>query len=109
MKTEVAECKIHCGEWLVETIGSDGEVYMARFSGPDSELRAKRYATTFAWYSLRQTLQEVLAELQLADSRHDLQAKIILAIGSPPQPVPRSASTALALLGSPTSAALWQC
>ena len=47
MKTEVAECKLHNGEWLVETIGSDGEVYMARFSGPDSELRARRYAATF--------------------------------------------------------------
>lgn len=47
MNTEVAECNIYKGEWLVETIGSDGEVYMARFSGPDSESRARRYAATF--------------------------------------------------------------
>lgn len=32
--------------WVVEAIGSDGEVYVTQFYGPDDERRAKEYA---AW------------------------------------------------------------
>lgn len=30
--------------WVVEAIGSDGEIYKADFSGPDAERRAREYA-----------------------------------------------------------------
>lgn len=41
---EVKECSLHPSEWIVEDIGGEGEVYMTRFSGPDSENRARDYA-----------------------------------------------------------------
>lgn len=31
-------------EWRVEAVGSDGEIYLTRFSGPDSKARAIQYA-----------------------------------------------------------------
>lgn len=39
----LAPCKLYPGEWLVEQVGSDGEVSMTRFSGPRAEERAKGY------------------------------------------------------------------
>lgn len=36
------------GDWRVEAIGNDGEVYVTIFSGPDAEARAREYA---AWKS----------------------------------------------------------
>jgi len=32
--------------WVAEAIGTDGECYVVRFTGPDAEARAKEYA---AW------------------------------------------------------------
>jgi hypothetical protein len=43
MNYEVAEGANH-GDWVVESIGSDGEVYVALFSGPLAEERAREYA-----------------------------------------------------------------
>jgi hypothetical protein len=36
------------GGWVVEAVGSDGEVFVTQFYGPDAEKRAKEYA---AWKS----------------------------------------------------------
>jgi hypothetical protein len=36
--------QIHPDDWRVEGIGSDGEVYVTIFSGPDVEQRAREYA-----------------------------------------------------------------
>lgn len=44
MKYEVAQCKLHPGEWLVEGITDHGEIYMVRFSGNLAEERARDYA-----------------------------------------------------------------
>jgi len=41
--TTVSECKLHPGEWLVETIVGDGAVQMVRFSGSDANTRAHMY------------------------------------------------------------------
>lgn len=44
---EAKECSLHPGEWLVEDVDHEtGEIYMTRFSGPDSRYRAEDYA---AW------------------------------------------------------------
>lgn len=43
MKYELSERKNAPGEWGVEAIGSDGEIYMAIFSGPEAEERARAY------------------------------------------------------------------
>lgn len=43
MMYEIIECKNHAGEWLVEKVCEEGEVFMARFSGPDAFLRASAY------------------------------------------------------------------
>ena len=45
MNYEVSEAANH-GDWAVEAIGSDGEVYVTLFAGPLAEVRAKEYA---AW------------------------------------------------------------
>jgi hypothetical protein len=42
---EVIERADAKGAWMVEAIGSGGEVYQAIFSGPEAEGRAKEYAT----------------------------------------------------------------
>jgi len=41
---EISERKNAPGEWGVERIGGDGEVYMAIFSGPEAKERAENYA-----------------------------------------------------------------
>lgn len=42
--------------WVVEAVGSDGEVYVTQFYGPGDEERAKEYA---AWKNgLRQRVAE---------------------------------------------------
>lgn len=45
---EVARARDEVDEWIVEAIDevNGGEIYMARFSGPDAQLRATEYA---AW------------------------------------------------------------
>ena len=40
--------------WVVEAVGSDGEVYVAQFYGPDDEERAKEYA---AWKNAAASVQ----------------------------------------------------
>lgn len=45
MKYEVVPHAIYAGEWIVEAIGSDREIYQTWFIGPDSERRAREYAT----------------------------------------------------------------
>jgi len=42
--TEAYERKDEPGTWATERIGSDGEVYLAVFYGPDSRDRASEYA-----------------------------------------------------------------
>lgn len=46
MNYEALECELHPGEWVVEAfdMDGDGDCYMARFSGPQSEQRAREYA-----------------------------------------------------------------
>lgn len=39
----VAACKLYPDEWLVEEIGTDGEVYVARFTGQKARERAIAY------------------------------------------------------------------
>ena len=46
MTYEVAESKNCAGEWRVEAINPEGEVYVTLFSGPIAKERAKEYA---AW------------------------------------------------------------
>jgi hypothetical protein len=48
MQYEAIPARDTAGEWVVEAINhdNDGEVYMARFSGPHAEDRANEYA---AW------------------------------------------------------------
>jgi len=48
MEWEVLEDRQYPGHWRVEAINheGDGEVYVAVFSGPEAEQRAKEYA---AW------------------------------------------------------------
>lgn len=46
---EVAEDADFAGEWRVEGFGLDGECYVAIFSGPKAEHRAKNYA---AWLNM---------------------------------------------------------
>ena len=41
---ELAESNGYSGEWRVEAIGPDGEVYVAIFSGPKAKERAAEYA-----------------------------------------------------------------
>lgn len=42
---EVVACSRHIGEWLAELIDSgEGKIFTARFTGPDSEERARAYA-----------------------------------------------------------------
>ncbi len=43
---EVMESRDLPGEWRAEAIGAEGECYLARFFGPESEQRARDYA---AW------------------------------------------------------------
>jgi hypothetical protein len=45
MNYEVSEAA-NRGDWVVEAIGSDGEVYVALFAGPLAKERAEEYA---AW------------------------------------------------------------
>ncbi|MNQ97414.1 hypothetical protein D3C85_1130620 [compost metagenome] len=47
LEVAVAERTNAPGTWGVEAIdtGSEGEIYVALFSGPDAEARAKAYAT----------------------------------------------------------------
>jgi hypothetical protein len=46
LRYEVAEDALHPGDYRVEAIDtdSDGEVYIAIFTGPDAKSRAKEYA-----------------------------------------------------------------
>lgn len=46
LQYEMVEDKLHSGDFRVEAIDSesDGEVYIAIFSGPDAETRAEEYA-----------------------------------------------------------------
>ena len=44
MTYEISERKNVPGEWGVERIGGDGEIYMAIFSGPEAKKRAESYA-----------------------------------------------------------------
>jgi hypothetical protein len=44
MDYEVFEDRLSATTWRVEAIGADGEVYVAIFSGPDAEQRAREYA-----------------------------------------------------------------
>ncbi len=46
LTAEVVERKDSPGTWGVEAIGSDGEIYMAVFSGPLAKERAQEYAHT---------------------------------------------------------------
>lgn len=41
---ETAESAYEPGEYVVEAIGPDGEVYVAVFAGPDAKERANDYA-----------------------------------------------------------------
>jgi hypothetical protein len=41
---ELAESDGYSGEWRVEAIGPDGEVYVSIFSGPKAKERAAEYA-----------------------------------------------------------------
>ena len=47
LEVEVVERLDTPGTWSVEAINAfgDGEIYLAIFSGPDSEVRAREYAT----------------------------------------------------------------
>ena len=47
---DVLEDRKFPGDWRVEAIGSDGEVYVAIFSGSDARTRATDYA---AWKNSR--------------------------------------------------------
>ncbi|ULA68090.1 MAG: hypothetical protein LZF62_320017 [Nitrospira sp.] len=42
MKYEMKQSRI-AGEWVVEAIGTDGEVYVAIFAGPEAKERASEY------------------------------------------------------------------
>ena len=44
MTYEVKESIIYRDHWHVETIGPDGEVYVAVFSGPNAAWLAREYA-----------------------------------------------------------------
>lgn len=44
MQISVEEIINSPGDWTVEAIGSDGEIYKTDFTGPDAEKRAKEYA-----------------------------------------------------------------
>lgn len=44
MTYEVVQSNVEIDTWVVEAIGSEGEVYKTNFYGPDSENRAKEYA-----------------------------------------------------------------
>lgn len=44
VRFEVAESQHTPGEFVVEAVGQDGEVYVAIFAGPDAEARAREYA-----------------------------------------------------------------
>ena len=46
MTIELIEDRKIANAWRVEEIGSDGECYVAIFSGPQAELRAHAYCTT---------------------------------------------------------------
>jgi hypothetical protein len=46
MEYEVLEDQFFPGDWRVEAIGQEGEVYVTNFSGPKAEQRAREYA---AW------------------------------------------------------------
>ncbi len=46
MDWEVIEDRHHQGHWRVEATTSEGEVYVAIFSGPDAHARAEEYS---AW------------------------------------------------------------
>ena len=41
---EVVEDEVAPGDWRVEAVGQDGEVFVAIFSGADNEARAREYA-----------------------------------------------------------------
>jgi len=43
-ETEVCERRNEPGTWSTERIGSDGEIYLAVFYGPDSRALAEEYA-----------------------------------------------------------------
>jgi len=42
---EIIEDKRCPGDWRVEAVGLDGEVYVAIFSGPGAKLEAEKYLT----------------------------------------------------------------
>lgn len=44
MTHEWAESTEHLGEFVVEAVGEDGEVYFALFAGPMARERAREYA-----------------------------------------------------------------
>ena len=44
LRYEIAESRGYPGEWRAEAIGSDREVYVVIFSGPDAKERAAEYA-----------------------------------------------------------------
>lgn len=48
---ETIEDRIHAGDYRVEAIdyGSEGEAYIAIFTGPDAQFRAEEYA---AWKNI---------------------------------------------------------
>lgn len=41
---EVVKSNIEIDTWVVEAVGSEGEVYKVNFYGPDAESRANEYA-----------------------------------------------------------------
>ena len=47
---EVVEDRRHPGDWRVESVGSDGECYVAIFCNETAEQRARDYA---AWMNSR--------------------------------------------------------
>ena len=61
MKYEIKRSIIGYEEWVVEAIGSHGEVYVAIFAGPDAEQRAREYAALRAENeALRKELQTLV-------------------------------------------------
>ena len=59
MQTTVFADKEFPNDWHVETINTDsGDIFVALFSGPDSEERAREYAT---WQESKQRGQRIAA------------------------------------------------
>lgn len=52
MEYEVLESRTHPGEWIVQAIGPDGEIYRTIFDYTDAESRAREYAEWKAFQSM---------------------------------------------------------